>query len=218
MKHSAIRKDMVAFAESLGIVFKNKDKSFLMKFLSWVLLFNRRFMEYITTVGKMIYFPAKFWDDDHSDDQSFWQVTVHEMVHAYDMRTWWRMLWWGFLYLCPQILALPCLILAFVHSWWWLFGLSLVAPLPAVGRYLFEIRGYTGTIATHIWLGEEVPEISDWYVKQFTGTYYYYMWPFRGMVVRSLERNRDKILDGSIEKEIPILVPLRKIVEKHLQE
>ena len=60
---------------NVKIAFKNESK--LMCFLSHFLFFNKRFMtEYITVVGKTVYFPSSEWLSKNRDSAA--QTLCHE--------------------------------------------------------------------------------------------------------------------------------------------
>jgi hypothetical protein len=209
-----IRKKMEEYGKTkFGIEILPKEDSWLMKLFSYVLFFNKKFMTYITTVGKKIYFPKHVL---HGDDRSFWHVLAHEIVHAYDGRGW-RFFHFAVFYLSPQIFALG-FILAFFVSWWFLLFLVLLAPLPSYGRFYYEMRGYATSMAVMKWSGTEIDSPPQWVVEQFTTSFYYWMWPFKGHVRSTLQGWIKKIDDGTIQDDIPVLGDLKAIISEHIKQ
>lgn len=178
--------DFIRNETGIDIQLKHKDNSFLMKLLSWffsVTKINPSFKDkYFTTVGKTIYYPS------HSEvltEEQFFIVILHEVMHVIDYKH------YSFLYilayLFPQWLALVALILGFITSAWWFLGLAFLAPLPAFGRFWFEIRAFRTSLVYYILknFSTENKELLTRHVtEQMTKSFYYYAWPFPNHVVK----------------------------------
>ena len=104
---------------------------------------------------------------------------AHEYVHLKDRK---RLGWlFNILYLSPQIFAL--LAIGAIWNSWWLLSLLFLLPWPSPGRAWLEARAYKVTIVLHWHLTKR--EISPFWIReQFTGTNYYWMWPFKKDVER----------------------------------
>lgn len=168
----------------------------------FALLFNREFeTRYITVINGTCWFPASYFDsngclDDASHD--IIELLAHETIHEYDRM---RLGTARFTaqYMFPQVLALLAAfsLLAFWSSWWLLSLLFLIflAPLPAPGRALLEIRGYKVNLAFAKIDGWDVRLLANNIVeRQFMGPNYYFMMPFKSWV-------SDRLLDASHENE-----------------
>lgn len=144
------------------------------------------------TVGYKIYMPRadEFAHPDLAYDELIRQYALlyHERQHMLDLRDVWpfRVLGplrgpvWGFLYFCPQILALGVLG-AFWTPWAWCSLLAL-APWPAPFRVWVERRGYFASAeAYHKVLGNsfELNVYGGWMQRiidiNFIGWKYYRM-------------------------------------------
>lgn len=116
---------------------KSKDKSFLMKLISFILFFNKDFMSsFVTTIGSNVYFPK-----DYDFEKPSAIVTIsHEVKHILDSRKYFL---FNILYLFPQILTLFFIPALFLH-WAFVFPLILVLSpaIPAFFRAKFEFDAY----------------------------------------------------------------------------
>tara|TARA_Y100000034_G_scaffold121729_1_gene166326 strand:+ start:321 stop:971 length:651 start_codon:yes stop_codon:yes gene_type:complete len=159
---------------------KSKKESRLMKLLSVVLFFNKDFLtRYITTIYPYIYVPSLPWYPNKPVGRI--SILAHEYVHLYDRK---RLGWlFNILYLSPQIFA-PLALGAFWNLWW-LLALLFLLPLPSPGRTWLEFRGYRMTAAIHWWLnGQRVNTV--WLEQQFTGSAYYWMFPFKRFITNRI--------------------------------
>lgn len=199
-----------------GINLVYKQDSWLMRFISKVLFFNKDFMDnYITTIGSTIYVPNK-------DLYMANSVIAHEVVHKCDYDRY-GYLNVGFMYMSPQwfgiatIFLLPVtILLSIFHSQIWLYsllGLTFLFPLPSPGRRWVEMRGYAATIAVMYWDGRfnDLDDL-DWIIKKFTGPDYYWMWPFKSHIKKELEEWLMKISTNQILYEIPVLKEVKMIL------
>ena len=83
-----------------------------MKILGTILFFNKTFMTgFITTVGYTVYWPSR--EKLESSGLGALSTLAHEYRHAQDAKKITRVLF-GFLYLLPQILALPGLLFTLI--------------------------------------------------------------------------------------------------------
>ena len=210
--------------ESLGAEVVAKEDSGFMKFLNvFVGVFNKHFMDrYITTIGNKVYAPK---------GKCEWMTLAHEFVHMsdeYDRYGW----MYKPMYLFPQILAFGALG-AFGAFWniqllWCLLFLVFLAPLPAPGRAHIELRGYGMSLAVRYWQSQ-LPEDRnfgkfdedlwiEWMAKQFTGPSYYFMYPFKESVQKSLRDILQEAKDGVLHSSIPIAKRIQEIVQRELRD
>jgi len=163
-----------------GFEIQFKDQSTFMKILGKLMFFNKNFMtKYITTIGTKVYWPSKE-KFEQSALESFLTLS-HEYVHIMDYIR--RPVRFVLGYLFPQVKAVLALIAVLaVISPWFLLALPCLlalAPWPAPYRKRAEIRGYGMSMKARLWLGWDINEgTMNHYVKQFTSTAYYFMWPF----------------------------------------
>jgi len=208
-----------------GFRVKFKDESALMKFIGKLMFFNKAFMtRFVTTIGYIVYFPSRVNLETRGEGST--RTLAHEYRHAKDAKKFTRVLF-SLLYLFPQILAVPGAIAAItsivwiplmifgVLSWsWWLLPILLTllfaAPIPAPPRAYFEFKGYSMSLFAENELMKErgiEPEerilalyiLAEHYNKQFTGSNYYFMWPFG--VEKKLKEIADKVVSEEILKE-----------------
>jgi len=82
-------------------------------------------------------------------------------------------------------------------------------PIPAPFRCTWELRGYQATEALQ-WAERNRFNKADYYIEQFTGPSYYFMWPFRQHIKSLLYKNRDKIKAANYEDQ-PVLKDILEI-------
>ena len=68
------------------------------------------------------------------------------------------------------------------------------------------------TMAYYYWMRKEKCNI-EMLVDEFTGSNYYYMFPFRKFLIEKFNKDYDKIVDGDLTFE---LKELKCIIEKRL--
>ena len=171
----------------------DKRHSTLMKVISKVLFFNPNFMtKFITVIGNKVYVPSLPWKI--TNPYGAIEILCHEWVHMKDAKS--MKFMFKFLYLFPQIFA----ILAPLGFWnpWFFLALLCAAPIPAPWRTKLELRGYTMSMAIKWWLRKEEPNY-DWYVEQFVGPNYYYMWPFKKNMKLRLTKEFQRIKSKQLE-------------------
>ena len=197
---------------------KYKTDSRLMKLISYILFFNKSFMtSFTTTLGQTVYFPDR--DKVEKNEVHYMATLAHEYVHARDAASITSVLF-GFLYLMPLSLAPLMWLFAFIH---WGLALALfllcLAPLPAYFRMYYELRGYTmslfmrNEIMKENGVAEEtrraaLEEATDRYNTQFTGSNYYFMWPFG--VKDKLHEKIDGIISGEILRDDPVFMEVQE--------
>lgn len=180
-----------------------------MKIISFfVSLFNKRFNTgYITVIAGTMWVPEGYMT--RAPDISVVELLAHETMHELDRKKLGTFLF-SFLYLTPQTLAVLSLLslLAIWFSNAWLFCLLFLlclAPIPSPARMHFELRGYRTNVffMRHVdkISEEELPNKIEYILQQFTGPYYYFMWPFKKHLIKNL-------LDRSCESD-PYFVLLR---------
>ena len=161
-----------------GFRIEDKRKSPLMRLLSKLLFFNKTFSTgYVTTLYPKVYVPELPWRE--KDHVAAIATLAHEYVHLKDRKRMW--LFFNFLYLFPQNLALFSLL--GVYNPWWYLCLLFFLPIPSPTRAWLEFRGYRMTLA--VWeyflqdrldAGKYVNSIVD---RNFAGSAYYWMFPFK---------------------------------------
>lgn len=165
---------------------KYKNESLLMKIIGKLLFFNPVFMTgYTTTLGSTIYFPSEAFLKYKPVTGAV--IFMHELMHVKDAKQISKPLF-TFLYASPQILVLFCLALFFC-SWKLALLLTLLclAPIPSYFRMHFEKRAYITSLYVINGLSKRFnfnPDLENnknFYINQFKGPYYYYMWPFSNL-------------------------------------
>lgn len=204
-------KELVAAAQKHfpDLTIKYKDQSKFMKFLGFLLFFNKKFMSnYTTTLGSTVYFPSETATTTRPVSSAI--TLLHEVVHVYDAKKVSKPVF-GFLYLIPQVLVLLMIPLFFVLSWWIVVPLMLLmlAPIPAFFRMNYEKRAYLSSLYVVNSLSERLnfkPLLATQrasFLRQFKSSSYYFMWPFN-----NLEKEFDdamvKIKNGERPFEDPI--------------
>lgn len=160
---------------------KEKETSLFMRFLAFFMFFNKNFLtNFVTTVGKTIYFPKKYFETNNSRI-----VLCHEFRHIYDYNKYSILFFLGYFF--PQILAIFAL-LGFIH-WGFLFFILMLVPIPSYFRYKFELNGYlAGLFVTELLLKNKIAskgldlllkKQADAYEQHFKDNSYYFMWPFK---------------------------------------
>lgn len=177
-----------------------KNESRLMKLIGFFTgIFNPGFMtEYVTTIGPKVYFPSK--TELVARQDLFSEVLAHEYVHLYDSK---KNRLFSVLYLMPQALGCLSLLSLFavwdVRALWFLLALLFLAPIPAPWRTYYELRGYCmSMLAEYIDTGDIHPATITWAMVQFTGSSYYWMWPFRTYVYGKLKEQAALIKAGGL--------------------
>lgn len=179
-----------------GFRVKYKNRSLLMKFLGALIWpFNRNFMtDYVTALKWTVYFPSE--KSIHSNPESAIEILMHEFIHLWDRKQ--KGVWFSLGFLSPQIWAI--VPFAGLAVFGWLFpiwtdslilgiGMLCLAPWPSPWRTRFELRAYTVTLAYKQWtLGVLASaEGMEWIEQQFTGWYYYKMWPFKNSIANRID-------------------------------
>jgi hypothetical protein len=196
-----IRENLTTFIKTdiTGFEIKSKKDSWFMKLIGKLIFFNERFMTaYVTTFYPKVYVPKLPWrEESHAGAIA---TLAHEWVHLHDRK---RMgLLFNFLYIAPQCFF-PFALLGFVNPWFFLFFLAFL-PLPSPGRAWAEIRGYRMTIAVYYWLSGQKVDLK-WIVDQFVSSSYYFMWPFRGWLMKRFNKEFEKIKNGELSVELRVI-------------
>ncbi len=182
------------FEPSFSIKYKNS--SFLMKVLSKILFFNKKFMtETVTTIGKTVYLPDEKYLQKYGN-LNYVEMLVHEARHIMDSK---RLgIAYYLLYLSPQIFSLLS-VFSFFNSWF-LLCLLFLLPLPSPGRAYIELRAYLSGLAVLYHLSNKIFLVNPIVcLKYFTGPDYYYMFPFQSIVVNSLCNGMQKIMEDDVD-------------------
>lgn len=160
----------------------NKKTNVFSKLIAKILFFTK-YQRFWTTIYPKIYVPDTTFDGQHNA-----KVLQHEWVHLEDAATMFGLLRWmpweinsvlfGLLYLFPLPLALLSL-LAFWNPLW-LLALVFLLPVPAPIRMIAEVRAYRRSVE----LGDSIELTAE----KFTGSSYYFMWPFKKHVSKLLAK------------------------------
>ena len=168
-----------------------KDKSFFMKLLSFFLFFNRGFMtQYVTTIYPKVYVPS-WWGKETKNKSLEIEILAHEYIHLHDRQ---RLgVIFNIIYLSPQIFSL--LAIGTIWNSWFLLALLFLLPWPSPGRAWLEFRGYKTSLLMKYWILSSLSpgkeriiwhyinnEALEWTLDQFTGSNYYFMFPFRSFL------------------------------------
>lgn len=184
-----------------GVKIVEKKTSKFMKAIAAVLFFNKSFLTgYITTIGTTIYWP----DADSLDSGgSRFSTLFHEIQHAADFKK--HPVFFVLSYLSPQVLSIFALM-TFLSIWfgdWWAFSLLALLcllPLPSP-RAIWEMRASSCAMALRAWgviKGGSESEQDEFFIKRFTGPDYYFMCPFKSVVVWLANRYRKRIESGNL--------------------
>lgn len=183
-----------------------KDKSLLMKIIAKILFFNKKFMtNYVTTIGSTIYYPNEFFVNSRSLSSII--ILLHELVHISDSNKISKPVF-SFLYLFPQILTLLFIPFLFINFKISLLCLLFVLPIPAIFRAYFEMRAYFVSLYCLKHIGDKLKfnvhfeKEASFFMAQFKGPYYYFMWPFN--IDKQFNKAIVKIKNGDKPFEAPI--------------
>jgi hypothetical protein len=199
--------DEVTKKISPNFTIKSKsEKSGLYALVSPIIkIFNKDVDEnYITVLFGTMWVPSDFYE---RTDSSSLQILAHETRHEYDRRIYGSVLF-SLIYLFPQVLSIFSL-LSVLSIWFgpmwllWLLSLICLAPLPAPGRAYLERNGYRINYIMERWgYGNTNMKPSlDWYTEQFTNSSYYYMFPFKNIVVKQLG-DEESIKNDEYNKQV----------------
>lgn len=154
--------------------------------------------DFTTTVGFGVYVS----DIKILTRRRYWWTIAHEFLHMCDMVRF-MSIPYSLAYLFPQCLA-PLSILAIGSIWipamkWFLVFLIFGLPWPSPGRMYLEWRGYTMTLACRYWeTGSVGHEALPAIVNSFTGSDYYFMWPFKNHITAKFQESLRRIASGDI--------------------
>ena len=191
-----------------GFEILSKKESPLLKIISKLLFFNKKFLtSYVTTLYPKVYVPELPWRE--KDHVAAMATLAHEYVHLKDRKRMW--LFFNFLYLFPQNLAPFALLGVFDNNPWWFLCLLFLLPIPSPTRAWLEFRGYRMTLA--IWAhflqdkldtGRFVNSIVD---RNFAGSAYYWMFPFRRYLIKKFYTYHDR------RRSIPEIQEVLEVLE-----
>lgn len=169
-----------------------KSESKLFKFLAPVLkLINPGFFtNYTTTVFGTMWVTDTFFNNP---PEHALKVTAHEGRHEYDRD---RLMFGLFeiMYLFPQILFVPLLVLGVFWSYWLLApAIVFLAPLPAPWRYKLEMKGYAMDKIWNNYVYSHPDSFSDEHVVHAMSSLqtYYSTWPFKSWIYKDLAKPLD---------------------------
>jgi hypothetical protein len=197
-----VLKKLVEYASAeFGFDIVYKDESRFMKTLAiFATLFNPKFMtDYTTTVGTTIYVPRGDFSEYQND---YVEIFAHELMHMRENKQQGSVLYF-LRYFFPQILfPLALLSIGAIWNLWFLLALLFLLfllPLPSPGRRDIELNGYTMSLAVRYWTGSQLDETDFTRIERyFTGSAYYFMWPFAGGIGRDLRERAVRIRSGDI--------------------
>lgn len=198
---------------------KYKDQSAFMKFLGFLLFFNKSFMtDYTTTIGNTVYIPTENYIKLRPVSGAI--VFLHELVHMYDHK---RLgtFWFQLSYMMPQIFALPALLL-FLLSWKIALPVIIffLLPLPSYYRMIYERRAYYSSIYALQKLGQRLnfdPRLESqnaYFVEYFVDSSYYFMWPFKSIMNDDFTAATQLVEAGKRPYEDPVFDMLDDLVTK----
>lgn len=196
---------------------KYKDQSWFMRLLGTLLFFNKSFMtSYTTTIGSTVYYPTESFVKVRPVSAAV--ILLHELVHIKDAHKISKPLF-GFLYLTPQVLTLLCIPLFFL-SWKIALPLMLLcaSPIPSYFRMYFEKRAYLTSLYAINALGARLnfsPMLKSqeqFFIDQFTGSGYYFMWPFGKGLQADFDAGVAKIQAGQRPFEDPVFDILDNLI------
>ena len=184
-----------------------------MKIIGSLLFFNKEFMTtFTTTIGSTVYLPSKATVE--KSPISYSMVLLHELVHIYDAN---KHKSFSLLYLFPQILALLSLPLLLISWKLALPMLLFLLPIPAYFRMHFEKRAYmislyaTNRYYNRLGIETQLQYRKDSILKNFTGSAYYFMWPFN---IKEFDSCVIDILDGKRPYEDDLFNTLDKLIDQ----
>ncbi len=176
---------------------RSKHDSTLFNLLSHIMFFNKGIKDrYITTLYPFVYFPQLPLDEKLTGPAI--EILAHEYVHLSDRKRLGPI--FNILYLSPQIFSLFSL-LALTQSNFWLLCLLFLLPIPSPARAWLEFRGYRMGCAVRFWLTGTRCDI-DFVLKQFTGSSYYWMMPFKGYMRKKIDAALTDIEEGVLTTEL----------------
>lgn len=184
--------DFVNSRLSTGARLKDKKSSIFNQIVNvflWLPTRGSYMMNFWTTIGKTIYAPSIRGSLD-------WMVTFHELCHVRQAQRE-GVVRHSILYLLPQIITvwLIPLLLLFGAGWWSLVGLVFMLPIPAPWRAEKELEGYKMSIAAmELRRPGSGSYAIDAYIEHFTGSNYYFMWPFRDKIVSEMRAHLSQIM------------------------
>ena len=201
---------------NLNIKFKNN--SFLMKILSYLLFFNKKFMtQYATSSNNsIVYFPSE--DFIRLRSISSIVILLHELIHVNDSIKL-NYYFYSFLYMLPQSLILFTIPLMFFSL---KIGIILtiicLLPLPAYFRMRFERKAYFASLyvlqalANKLNYNSNLDKRKDNFLASFKDSSYYWMW-----ILPNLNKQFDdattKIKNGEKPYDDPIFDILDDLVK-----
>lgn len=189
---------------------KYKDESPFMKILGKLTFFNKDFMNYTTTVGSTVYFSSASRVRLTPVGSAI--TLMHELSHIYNAMKTKRLNL--VLYTFPQTLALLAIPAFF------LFGLIpallcllFLLPIPSYTRMIEERQAYI----ISLYAMNKLNKLNNYninldtqkaaFVKEFTGSSYYYMWPLPG-IQESFDSALEEIKTGGQPSYNPELYAL----------
>lgn len=165
---------------------KYKNESWIMRFISKLLISDNGFMtQYTTTIGDTIYFPSQKFIKCHPISSSV--VLLHDLVHLHDQKRVGKIPF-TLSYLFPQILVPICLLLFMIVNWKLMLPLTILCclPIPAFFRMHWEKRAYLSSFYVLQSLGKRMRfnphlETRENIFLQYLYNGDYYMFPIHSL-------------------------------------
>ena len=201
-----------------GFDIRYKSDSWVQRAIGKILSpFNKEYMtRYITTFYPYVYWPDKASLED--DRHHAFETLAHEYVHLIDTKR--HPFLFRFSYMFPQVLGVIFPFFALFAIWFtnlWLISLASIIfvalPIPSPWRAKWEYRGFAMSMAVCIWRGQfNIESKKSWIAERFTGSSYFYMWPFKKSVKRRLNEIENRIHDSTIMDRSEVYRDVFKIV------
>lgn len=187
-----------------GVKVYDKSSSALMWALyviGFMWIWNKGFMtRFHTAVGTSVYITRRSIEGKRWN--GIYRTMRHEFMHLLQREK--HGLKYDLSYLFPQILSVFSLTALFA-IWFsnaWLFGLVFLAmllPWPAPWRAKWEFEGYTQTMLVSYEETGKIPQSRiESIIRNFTGPFYYFMFPFKSYVTKRINDIATKIRSGKI--------------------
>jgi len=141
--------------------------------------FEKAWMERFSNgIGDYILLPTQTNHYGDLRDIRTYTILRHEYVHMIDQKRW--------------------------SIWFFLTYILLPLPLLISGRSYWELRGYAQNIIVRHEYGLETTDahLSN-IARFFIGSMYFFMFPFRSVVMKRLERLREDVVSGKVRGYLP---------------
>lgn len=195
----------------------NKRKSRLHRFIGWACRapwFGSRRVNPLYMTHYYTTFSGKIAHPDSADLAADWPVFAHEWRHLKQERKWalfrpLYLLGLPFYAALGAVLTLILLPLWILVVPWWISlivlgtGFALSCPVPfAYWRARWEFQAFAVSIALQYWLNGQVDQAYlDRRAQEFTGSNYFWMWPYRKSTLKRLDHARLRAISGAVFRD-----------------